>query len=243
MSVPAVAITSAERYVQKGLSKDAACAIVSVLYAGESGLNPGPQPGTSGTDRGGILFQNGAMGIASWNGPRQTSLANYALRKKVSPWDLNAQLDFVLTECANSYPEVWKCIKSQASYGTIIQEFVEKYENPKNPVAEIEKAVAFARQLYPHVSSAPVVPQPVPVPVPGPVTQVPQMNPLLVQLITAAVEGLMAAFIKNIQNMPQVQSHASIESIQTPVPQFDPSELAKIIAQELQHLVPTMPKQ
>lgn len=158
MSVPAAAVISAERYVQKGLSKDAACAIVSVLYAGESGLNPGPQPGSAGTDRGGVLYPSGAMGIASWNGPRQQALNTFAQKKGASPWDLNTQLDFVLTECANSYPEVWKFISANPSlpYVQIIPIFVRQYENPKNPQAEIDRALAFARELYPAISSQPV---------------------------------------------------------------------------------------
>ena len=103
MSTPQVAIDAVTHYLQKGIARGPAIGIVSVLYAGESQLNPGPQPSTVTTDHGGVLYANGAYGIASWNGPRQQALANFAAAKGLPVGAVNTQLDFVLTECANSY--------------------------------------------------------------------------------------------------------------------------------------------
>lgn len=251
MTVPIVAITSAERYVQKGLTKDAACAIISVLYAGESGLNPGPQPATSGTDRGGILYAHGAMGIASWNGPRQQILANFAARKGESAWALNTQLDFVLTECANNYPEVWNLIRSDSTrttYPQIIPAFVEKYENPKSPQQEIERALTFARELYPLISTPSIPSQPTPQPIPTlpqPTrTTMPQemLIQLGVQLAVAVFEGLMNSIAKQSQGLGNTGPLPPFQPTPAPPP-FDPQDFAKVLAQELaQVLHPTQPK-
>lgn len=244
MTVPTVAITSADRYVQKGLTKEAACAIISVLWV-ESGLNPGPQPSTSQTDHGGILYGSGAMGVASWNGSRQADLGNFAARKGLSAWALNTQLDFVLTECANSYKTVWDYIQNGKSYSTIIPPFVREYERPKNPEQEIERAMTFARELYPHISAAQIPPQlPSPqIPTIPPVsTTMPQemLIQLGIQLAVGVFEGLMNSLTKQMQ-----QGGVAAPSIPTApaMPQFDPQDFAKILAQELaQVLHPTQPK-
>ena len=249
MTVPIVAITSAERYVQKGLTKDAACAIVSVLYAGESGLNPGPQPATSGTDHGGILYQHGAMGIASWNGSRQQALANFAARKGESAWALNTQLDFVLTECANSYRTVWEYISlGSKNYYDIIPIFVREYENPKNPQQEIERAITFARELYPLISSPQIPSQPTPRPIPTlpqtTRTAMPQemLIQLGVQLAVAVFEGLMNSIAKQSQGLGNTGPLPPFQPTPAPPP-FDPQDFAKVLAQELaQVLHPTQPK-
>jgi Phage tail lysozyme len=144
------------------LTKDAAVAIVAVLDAGESGLHTGPQPSTVTTDHGGVLFANGAFGIASWNGPRQKALKDFADKFKLDVNELETQLHFVLTESANNveYASFWNALRSPAShYSDIITAMVNDYERPKDPASEVARAMAAAKVLYEETgSSLPAVP-------------------------------------------------------------------------------------
>jgi hypothetical protein len=203
MAVPQVAIDAVTHYLQKGIARGPAIGIVSVCYAGESQLNPGPQPATGSTDTGGVLFGGGAFGIASWNGPRQAALQAFATAKGESPTAVNTQLDFILTECANSYSNVWAAIQSGMAYTPFITLFVTQYEGPANPSAEISRSVAFAQTLDAAVPQvvAPVptptpAPKPTPVPIPAPApTGASTLNPFLLALIDAVVASLVKEVI------------------------------------------------
>lgn len=149
--------------MSRGLTKDQAVGICAVLYV-ESQLNPQAE-NNSGTDAGGVLNSKGAYGIAQWNGPRQAALANFASRENLSPSDINTQLQFILTESANSYPEVWAAIQNpKTTYQEMITVMVDHYEVPADKPAEIAKATANAQSWYPLVG-APVAPITVPLPV------------------------------------------------------------------------------
>lgn len=153
------AVANAIAYYQsKGLSRDIAVGICAVLNV-ESGLNPLSENNT-GTDAGGVLNPKGAYGIAQWNGPRQAALANFASRENLSPSDINTQLQFVLTECANSYPEVWAAIQNPTTtYQQMITVMVDKYEIPADKTKEIATAMGSALAWYP-VVTAPTTVQP-----------------------------------------------------------------------------------
>lgn len=251
MSVPQVAIDSVNHYLSKGISKDVAVGIVSVLYAGESRLNPGSQ-GSQSTETGGVLNSSGAYGIASWNGPRQKNLQDFAAKKNLPVGDINTQLDFVLTECANSYPAVWAAIqKPGITYADFIQVFVEKYEVPAQPAAEIARAKAFADALYPAITgvpaptpvpvpSAPPAAPPTPVPVPPSSVSVPPtigftMDPVLAALLTTVVEAVISGLIKT--SITQITPPSSPYTPATPLPPTTP-DLTNLLPSLISLLVP-----
>jgi hypothetical protein len=138
--------------MSKGLSRDAAIAICAVLWF-ESKLNPGPQ-GVQPTETPGALNPNGAYGIASWNGPRQQKLSDFAKAKILPTDELDTQLWFVLNEAANSYPKTWAAITGGGTYEQIIPVFVADYENPKDHAREIEGSFVIAHELASMVPSS-----------------------------------------------------------------------------------------
>lgn len=215
MAVPQVALDAAVHYLNKGISKDVATGIVSVLYAGESKLNPGSQ-GTQSTETGGALNPHGAYGIGSWNGPRQQDLADFAKAKGLDVGALDTQLDFVLTESANSYPKVWAAINRPGiTYAELIPIFVDYYEVPANKQAEIARSLAFAQELYAALPAAPQ-PAPTPAPTPAPVSPAPQgvtmeafltalipiLSPIIVQQGPAILMALIQGWAQNTTSTP-----------------------------------------
>lgn len=142
--------TAVEHYLGKGLTKDVAVGIAAVLMA-ESSLNPGSQ-GTQSTETPGALNPSGAYGVASWNGPRQASLSSFATKKGLNPANLTTQLDFILTEAANSYPTMWAAIRNPSTtYSEMITEMVNTYEIPADKPGEIARAMTFAVDMYPNI--------------------------------------------------------------------------------------------
>jgi hypothetical protein len=173
-SLQTTGVEAAKFLMSKGLSRDAAIAVCAVLWF-ESKLNPGGQ-GTQASEHPGALNPSGAYGIASWNGPRQQALADFAKTKNLPIDQLETQLWFVLNEAANSYPKTWAAlIGAQKTYEQIIPVFVADYENPKDHQREIDGSLAFAHELYALVHES-GLPEPVPVPKPLP-APVPQPSP------------------------------------------------------------------
>lgn len=188
----------------KGLPRDGAIAVASCLYY-ESKLNPGSQ-GVQSTERGGVLNPNGAFGIASWNGPRQASLQNFATSKNLPVENVDTQLWFVLNEAANSYPRTWAAIRSTAPYSEIIPVFVHEYENPADHQKEIDAALAIAAEIAPFIANvvptpvqaptapvapaAPLPPPPVAAPIPAPAPATPL--PTVVDKEILAIDGCYA---------------------------------------------------
>lgn len=191
--VPSAA-TSAVSYLRgRGVSKEAAVAIVSVLYY-ESKLNPGTQ-GHQSTETPGVLNPFGAYGIASWNGPRQNHLQAFAAKHNLPVGDINTQLYFVLNEMANSYPQSWGLINSNKGYVDIIPTIVAEYENPADHQKEINGALTFAASLYDAVPEiAPPIAEHPPNPIQTGVTAVPPIPPeiisLLVQILVPVADQL-----------------------------------------------------
>ena len=148
MTVPSVCETAVAHYLSKGITKDIAVGVASVLYH-ESNLNPTSE-NNSGTETGGVINPNGSYGIAQWNGPRQAALKIFATDKAEDVSALNTPTsDFVLTEAANSYPPVWAAILQPGmTYQNFIPIFVNNYERPANEAAEVSAAMAIATPLY-----------------------------------------------------------------------------------------------
>lgn len=193
MTVPSVAQSAITHYLGKGLSKDIAVGICACLYY-ESKLNPGSQ-GVQGTETPGALNPSGAFGIASWNGPRQQALADFAKQKNEDPADINTQLDFVLTESANSYPTVWAAIQTGSeTYQNFIPIFVADYENPADHQKEINAAMAYADAWYPLVATVVNVPPITPSVTPIPITPPPGI-PALTSGNMAVIKALATAII------------------------------------------------
>ncbi len=232
--IPQVAVGAVQFYRSRGISKDSAVAIVAVLWY-ESKLRPGSQ-GSQSTEVPGTLNPGGAYGIASWNGPRQAVLASFAQKKGLNVGDLDTQLAFVLTEMANSYPKSWAAIMSPAlGYAEIIPVIVAEYENPKDHQAEINGAMVFAPQLYGVIPQVAPVVQPIPQPLTG-VTTLPPIDPAilaaLVQVLAPIVESALAGLVKAI--VQQIGgAKAGAGQLPLPLPGFDPTTLASLIAKEL----------
>lgn len=167
-------------------TKAVAVGIVSVMYAVESKLHTGSQ-GHQSTETPGTLNPGGAYGIASWNGPRQAALGAFASKYGLKVDDLFTQLHFVLTESANSYPQVWAVMQNPATtYQEMIVAFTDYYENPANKQNEISVAEAFAASIWDQV----VVPTPT-TPLPSPAAAVAEATPPHID-IPAPVAGLVA---------------------------------------------------
>jgi hypothetical protein len=173
MTIQTTGVKAAEFLLSKGLSRDAAIAVCAVLWF-ESKLNPGPQ-GVQSTETPGALNPSGAYGIASWNGPRQQALADFAKVKNLPVDHLETQLWFVLNEAANKYQATWAAITSGGTFEQIIPVFVADYENPKDHAREIEGSLAFAKELAPLVPAEVPAPPPVVTSVPAPQPAPPQV--------------------------------------------------------------------
>ena len=184
MTTPLIAQTAIQHYLSMGISKDVAVGICSVLYR-ESALNPGSQ-GSQSTETPGSLNPAGAYGIASWNGPRQAALAAFAKEKNENPSQLTTQLDFVLTESANSYPAVWAAIQNPSmTYQKFIPIMVDSYEIPANTGAETADALKYAEAWYPDV--VPAAPPPVAAPTAPPVVSMAEGPLAVVQALAKAI--------------------------------------------------------
>jgi len=180
---------------QKGLTKEVAVGIVSVLSV-ESAMNPTAE-NNSGTDKGGAINPNGAYGLAQWNGPRQDALQAFASRYVMDEASADCQLAFVLTEAANSFPDLWKEITSPSTmYSDLITVMVDSYEIPANKQAEISKAAAVANDLYANYAPAPSPgPAPAPVPTPTPIP-VPQIDLQTVQALIDELSPLLPLLLR-----------------------------------------------
>ena len=167
-------------YTGLGYSTSVSVGISSVLWI-ESKLSPGGQ-GKQSTETPGQLNPSGAYGIASWNGPRQEALADFASKKGLAVDQLDTQLLFIPTECANSYPSVWKAMHDLTlSCNDFIGIFVDEYEIPANKPKEVAAAITIAND-YISVSIKPSPSTLVPSPstlVPSPSTLVPSPSTLV----------------------------------------------------------------
>lgn len=171
-----VAHDAVAHYLSKGISKAAACGLVAVLVS-ESNLNPGSQ-GVQSTETPGALNPSGAYGIASWNGARQQALKDFGTRKGLDPSVLTTQLDFVLTEAANSYPKVWAAIGNPTTtYSDMVTLMVDEYENPADHQGEINRALPVAAALFAEPIDPATAPVPTPAPPPAPPAPVPTPPP------------------------------------------------------------------
>jgi hypothetical protein len=227
--VAQAALDAVAHYQSKGIAIGPAVGIVAVCLV-ESGLNPAAENNT-GTETPGVLNPKGSYGIAQWNGPRQAALQAFATAKGESPSALNTQLDFILTECANSYPVVWSAIQAGVDYSSFVTTFVQNYERPANPTAEIAAAMTYAQQI---IAALPAVTTPT-----TGVTMEQQIITLLAPLIEAVISGLFKAIIAQLSTSATTATNpttASLESLasgvaSTLLPQLQTliqSEIAKI---------------
>lgn len=249
----AVEITAAKHFIDKGLPVNGAVALTCVLYY-ESKLNPGSQ-GNQPTETGGVLNAHGAYGIASWNGPRQAGLNNYALKRGIPIESLPTQLDFVLNEIANHYPRSWAAIRSNGPSDIIIATLVDEYENPADKSKEIAGASGYAPSLLDavkgYVPSAPlpvppVPPQPVPVPPVSPVEDLQMPIELILQLIAPLAESLVTGLLKGALThaaqtgtipLPKVPPHPTIPGPPASgLTQGDFAKIAEMIAAAIAQL-------
>ena len=246
MAVPQIAIDAATHYLRdKGCPRGPAIGMVSVFYAGESGLKTGAQ-GNTATDKSGVLG-SGAVGIASWNGPRQAALKAFAAGKIEDPFALNTQLDFALTEMFNAYPVSKSAYLAGLPWEQFIPVFVRDYERPANPQSEIDRSLAFAAQLdaalpeivpaapAPAPAPAHVTPAPIPAAPAAPATGISIMDPAILAIILQVIEALAAGFAKGTggqiltQLGQQPTASPSAPAATTAAP-FDLGALAGVLA-------------
>jgi hypothetical protein len=239
MTIPAVALSSIQHYIAKGISKDVAVGIVACLYY-ESKLNPGAQ-GSQSSETPGVLNPRGAYGIASWNGPRQKALADFAIKKVESPGLLNTQLDFVLTECANSYPVVWHAIQTYTSYQSFIPVFVNNYEIPADKPKEIAAALAYADEWYPLITAPAALPVVTPTPVPTVPIGVGPMDAALLAQLAPIIEALAAGLFRAL--ISQLSAAPGAAAAGTPVVAAPPAQPAIDLGSLANALVPLLTSQ
>lgn len=177
-------------YLTKGIGRNAAAGIVGVLSF-ESGLNP-IAANNSGTETGGVINPKGSFGFAQWNGPRQAALVEFAKAKDGEVSNPEIQLDFVLTECANSFPSVWAAIQSDMNVTDFVSLFVRSYENPAKPDPEIAGALVTAKALLalPVPANIPPIPASAPLAPVAPAGVIAPIDPEI-----AALEALYALLI------------------------------------------------
>jgi hypothetical protein len=228
---------AAKHFIDKGLPVNGAVALACVLYF-ESKLNPGSQ-GVQSTEHGGVLNRQGAVGIASWNGPedqskigdpvhdRQAALAAHAQKHGLAWNALETQLDFVLNEIANRYPRSWAAIRAGAwTCADIIAVLVAEYENPADHAKEIAGAVEFAGPLLDQVKDyKPVVIAGTPVPedykpvviagTPTPTGNLQMPIELILQLVAPLAENLVSGLLKGV--LAHVQANGIPASPASPV--------------------------
>jgi hypothetical protein len=242
MTVPAVLLTAANHYLSRGLSKPAACGIPLVLYYGESKLQTGNQPGSAGTDVGGVLWPN-AGGIASWNGGRQALLKAFCDRHKLGYEDLTAQLDFVLAEIWNppGYPIVKTAIQlPTTTVQDMIAIFVKSYERPAAPGPEIARAESGISELMADpglgVTVAPVIVLPIPPPAPpAPLPAlpgVPLMDPALIVALAPIIEALAAGVLRAlISQLSPTATGGTVTSAPVTMPTLPAINLGSLVNQ------------
>jgi hypothetical protein len=157
---PSDAAQSASDEFANSFTPQGAKVLAGVLQS-ESGFKTGSQ-GNSGTDASGVLSNGqGAYGIASWNGPRQADLANFAKQNEMDPADPDTQKLFVQWEVANNpaYADSYKALTDpNAKPGDIASTVVGNYENPaeRNVGPETSKALGLAAALRGQVPGADV---------------------------------------------------------------------------------------
>jgi hypothetical protein len=241
---PTVLVHAVRYLLGKGLPLNGAVAVAVVLYC-ESMLNTGSQ-GVQSTEHGGVLNPDGAYGIASWNGPRQARLQAFCERQGIDVTLLEAQLYFVLNECANFYPKSWAAIRSDQSANDIIITFVADYETPKDIPAEVARAQALTVPLMTSLAAAKTEAQASSPPAPDPVVspRAPTMPPALPltendTMPFAALLQLAAPLLETVITSV-LSAHGIKNPGATPAPApapaptaIDTTALAALIAKEL----------
>lgn len=234
-------------YIGKGLTKDVATGIVAVLMV-ESALNPASENNT-GTETPGSINPTGSYGLAQWNGPRQQALMAFASAKGLDYSQINTQLDFVLTESANSYPSVWAAMRQAGmTYANFIPIFVDSYEDPADKAGEIAKAMTFAQEFYaytiPVSVPAPVV-TPTPSPVSAPTVTVPPSTPTsgatmsaLATALAPILEALLVAFAQTLSQ--QLAGAAGTAGGTTPSTPAQPVDINTIVSGVAAVVVPQL---
>lgn len=216
MTIPTVCMTAMSHYLGRGIRQAAAAGIVATLYYGESQLNPGSQ-GVQSTETPGALNPSGAYGIASWNGPRQARLLEFATvyltryaaagtDPKVVAGMLNCQLDFVLTEIWNYYAGVKAAILDTAQDAVaVLTVFVQQYEVPANPAAEIARSQAGALEMASATIEATTTVLPTPT-TPTPTASAITLTPTQVSAFTTEIADAMASFSTMLKQLQGVVS-------------------------------------
>lgn len=139
------------QFLAAGVPAGNAAAAVGVLSAESTpNLNTGAQ-GNPGTDASGVLSNGqGAFGIGSWNGSRQTDLQNYANSTGQDVNSLTTQGNFFLNDLQTNYPGVYSSLMSGSTNAAdLTNSLVTVYENPAagNVAGEIAKAGSYASGL------------------------------------------------------------------------------------------------
>lgn len=89
-------------------------------------------------------------GLAQWTSPgRKGKLYDHCKAKKVSIGDLDAQLDFLVTELQQSYPTVWQTLATTDSIAEASDVVLTKFEMPADCDGRIKTTrQQYARELY-----------------------------------------------------------------------------------------------
>jgi len=130
--------------IKQGYTPHAAAGIMGNIQQ-ESNFNTG-SIGDGGT----------SLGICQWhdtsnNSGRMTNLKNFAAAKGKDPTDLGVQLDFLMHEINNGYPELTAQGSKNYTAAVMAQKFCDKFERPKYP--NMSARQSYATQHYSHFTS------------------------------------------------------------------------------------------
>lgn len=90
----------------------------------------------SGFKTGAVGDSGNAFGLAQWNGPRKQALMKYAASRGADPSDIDAQLDYLMTELNGSEKGAWAKIQATNTPGEAAAAIVNSFERP----AEVHRA-------------------------------------------------------------------------------------------------------
>lgn len=126
---------------------------------------------------GGVAEGQGGFGLAQWTYyTRKKDLYDWWTRAGGSIGDLNMQLNFLVWELQNKFPDVWTALTTATDLRTASNVVLFIYENPKDKSQAVQdKRYGYCSDIYSQYTGTtpvePVNPQP---PSPGPPTPEPQ---------------------------------------------------------------------
>ena len=142
-----------KRLMNQGLTQTAATAMVGNLYA-ESKLDPKAKQklakGGEGKGRGIAQWETGGR----WDNPKETNVVGYAKKRKVSPYNLDLQIDFITHEMRRPdtrLGKVKKDINKTQSLDEATDIILTKYERAGK--GDLKRRIGYSKGYADHVAT------------------------------------------------------------------------------------------